>query len=127
MLDNARGPKVDAVENLYRAITCPEWWKPEREGPSSAAFNWPKFSADIASLCTPNATLSRLKKRGCGLVQFNCGEARKLEFDARDELDQEYPDNHAHAHVYCNSNPNQRKRQARKLSELCVTIRPPSF
>ncbi len=127
MPENARGPSVDVAENLYRAITCSEWWKAELRQPSSAAFNYPKFSVDIASRCTVEEALARRRKPGCGLVRFNCGAARELGFDARDELDPDFPDNETHANVYCDFGSKRRKKRARELASHCDTIRTPSF
>ena len=123
------GPAVADHEDLYRAITHPNWWKPEERRPSSAAFSIPKFSVDIASLTTPDETLARVRHIAPdpGLVQFNCGEARQLDFDTRHEPDENYPDNHAHAHVYCNMPNNQRKKRAQALAQSFDVVVEPTF
>jgi len=120
------GPRVGDHEDLYRAITYKYWWNAQRGRPSSAAFNYPVFSVDIASLTTPAQTLGRFCV-GSGLVAFNCGEAAKLGFDARHEKDENFPNNDAHAHVYCEFPNKQRKKQARKLAETCQLVTPPVF
>ncbi len=99
-----RGPQVNAGEALYRLITTRDWWVAEELRPSSAAFDEPKFSVNIASRTTVEETTRQLHEdleilEG-GIVSFVCGRARELGFDARDEPDEQFPDNDAHAHVY---------------------------
>jgi len=81
------------------------------------------------SLTTPAETIARKEKNGRSvhkLVQFNCGQARPLGFDARDELDDNEPENIAHANVYDAVNPEgvpgKRKAEARKLSQMCIEV-----
>jgi hypothetical protein len=122
-----RGPQVAAVEDLYRGITTPAWWVAEEGRPSSAAFRHPDFSTDIVSLAgSPAYTKSHLPA-GSGIVQFNCGAARALDFDAREEADPENADNHAHANVYSLHNTNQRKKAAQRLVALCTVVEAPNF
>jgi hypothetical protein len=108
-----RHEPVAPQEDLYRAIS-PEWFKERRV--SSAAFNWPYFSVDVASLTTAERTLSRFQVDS-GLVSFNCGEATEIGFRAFHEIDPEYPHNDAHAHVYSDGRSNERKRRSRRLLE----------
>jgi hypothetical protein len=63
------------------------------------------------------------------IVAFNCGVARTLGFDARQEPDPKYPGNHAHANVYFDGPNSTRKKQAKRLaaSEHCRTVRAPQF
>jgi hypothetical protein len=118
------GPEVDGREHLYRCITTPAWWVAEENRPSSAAFKSPVFSVDIASLVgSPANTLSRFP-RGCGLVQFNCGDAKAIGFVARQEIDPRFPDNLAHANVYNDAQSgNKRKTVAQKLIDQIVEKR----
>lgn len=122
------GPLVGDQEDLYRALTHPAWWKPNEGRASSAAFNWPKFSVDIASLTTAELTLATFLP-GTGLVSFQCGEARQLGFQTHHEIDVNHPENAAHAHVYFAASSSKRKTQARRLAEASRTtvIRPPQF
>lgn len=126
MSSKPHGPRVPDGDNLYRAITIPEWWKAEAGTPSSAAFKDPFFSADIASKTSPAKTLKH-RRKGSGLVSFNCGEAREIGFDSREELDPEFPENLAHATVYNDSFLSERKRRAKKLALACSLVVPPSF
>src|SRR5205809_1123320 len=88
------GRPVAAHEHLYRGITTKDWWVPEEGRPSSAVFRHPDFSTDVVSLAgSPDYTLSHLPARS-GLVEFNCGKAREIGFDARHEPDPEHPENH---------------------------------
>jgi hypothetical protein len=108
-------------------LTTPQWWVAEEKRPSSAAFRFPEFSVDVASLAgSPEFTLAHLPK-GSGLVSFNCGQARALGFDARLEFDPNYPENKAHANVYSRHASSQRKRMAQKLVSLCTVVAEPSF
>jgi hypothetical protein len=90
-----RREPVAPHEDLYRVIS-PEWFKERRI--SSVAFDWDFFSVDVASLTTPDRTLSRFRFES-GLISFNCGEAIEIGFRALHEIDPAYPDNDAHAHV----------------------------
>ncbi len=121
------GPQVDAAEDLFRGITTEAWWVAEEGRPSSAAFRHPNFSTDIVSLAGgPAFTLGHLPP-GSGLVQFNCGAARAIDFDARQEADPEHPANHAHANVYSLHSTSQRKKAAQKLVALCTLVQAPNF
>ncbi|MEX0703742.1 MAG: hypothetical protein WD069_16715 [Planctomycetales bacterium] len=123
------GPPVPDEEDLYRAITHPSWWKAPEGRPSSAAFAYPKFSVDIASLTTAERTLDRVRHiaRNPGLVEFHCGAAREFGFDSRAEPDEKYPENEAHAHVYCSLGKSQRKRRAQALAQSCAVVAEPAF
>jgi hypothetical protein len=114
------GPLVDDSENVYRAILYPLQWAEGQNRPSSAAFDDNVFSVDRKSKSTPETTASRFRMI-FHLVEFNCGEARGLDFETRDELDPEQPDNDAHAHVYYRGVV-KRKTQARKLAERCIIV-----
>ena len=120
-----RGPAVPDKENAYRAILYPHWWVEDREGPSSAAFDDPVFSVDIASRTTPIESANRFRNVN-KIAEFNCGEARGLGFDTRDEPDELHPDNNAHAHVYFEDydelGKKKRKRRIRHLIEICRVI-----
>lgn len=118
------GPPLSNDERLLRVI-APVWWVSEAGRVSSAAFSWPVFSVDRASLTTAEATLSRFD-RASGLAEFGCVECRPLGFDPRDELDPAHPDNKAHAHVYHSGPNNRRKAAARRLAELCRIVKPPT-
>lgn len=126
MSEPARGPQAPASETLSRAITSRDWWVAAENRVSSAAFAFPVFSVDLASLATPEQTLSRFNA-GCGLVQFNAGAARQLGFDARHEIDAQFPENSAHANVYCDLAKNERKRRAQQLVSLTTIVRAPAF
>jgi hypothetical protein len=123
-----RGPAVPDHEDLFRGIPTEAWWVPEEKRPSSAAFRVDSpFSVDIVSLAgSPESTLAHLPP-GSGLVQFNSGNARLVGFDARQELDPDYPENLAHAHVYTALTGNGRKKAAQKLVGLCTVVREPTF
>jgi hypothetical protein len=112
------GPEVAVTEDLYRCITTPDWWVPEKNRPSSAALKQPDFSTDRVSIAkTPDYTLRRFPP-GCGLIQFNYGDAKEIGFIAREEIDPQHPDNLAHANVYNNvQSGNKRKTMAQKLIE----------
>src|SRR5438874_1979110 len=127
--DGTRGPPVDGQEDLYRLITTKDWWQNDR--PSSAAFKLPKFSTNVVSLTTLEKTVEQLikllnKPKG-GVVQFNCGIARGFGFDARMELDQNFPENTAHANVYHDGSGSRRKTDAKKLAESCRCVHEPTF
>jgi hypothetical protein len=129
MPDAPTGPQVNPEDSLYRGITHPDWWDQENGRVRSAAFSFPCFSTDIASLTTVAESLARLRqnKRGCGLASFPCGAARELGFDARKELDEQEPDNKAHANVYCSHGSGARKKNARKLAAMAVITETPQF
>ena len=114
------GPLVDDSEDAYRAILYPLQWAESQNRPSSAAFDDEVFSVDLKSRTTPQKTASRFRIT-LHLVEFNCGRARELGFETRDELDDAQPGNDAHAHVYYRGTA-KRKTQARKLAGLCVVV-----
>lgn len=124
MATDARGPAVPDTDTLYRVILpkAAAVWFPDGVL-SSAAFNYPVFSTDAASLSTAEQTLARWEP-GSIVIAFNCGEARALGFDARFEPEQ---GNDAHANVYCDHPPKERKRRARQLAEKAqiITVPPP--
>lgn len=112
------GPPIHDDEQLHRAL-IPSWYPNGRL--SSAAFTYDKFSVDVASKGTIVATVKRLP-RTVAIAEFNCGDARSLEFDAREEIDENYPENQAHAHVYFPGGSSKRKRHARALVEKCEIV-----
>jgi hypothetical protein len=118
------GLPVGDAEDLYRCI-IPLWWVVEEDRVSSAAFKFPIFSVDVASIAgSPQATLSRFSGES-GIAAFACGEARMSGGDVRLELDPDYPENKAHAHVHMPQSSGKRKTAARKLVEACrVLIKP---
>jgi hypothetical protein len=128
-----RGPSVDSAADLHRFITTPDWWvknvQPPR--PSSAAFDAPRFSVNIAPLINFEESTRQLHEDlHCphgGIVAFNCGIARGLGFDSRQELDENAPNNLAHAHVYYDGTSSSRKKNARKLAAICGTVLAPTF
>ena len=98
--DGPPGPPVADDEALYRCIAYANWWNDEEQRITSAAFKFPCFSVDVASLAgSPEATLSRFRP-GTGLVVFSCLTAKQLGCDVRLESDPLCPENAAHAHVY---------------------------
>jgi hypothetical protein len=113
-------------EELYRCI-IPEWWNTEESRVSSAAFSFPFFSVDVASLAgSPQATLARFRP-DAGIAAFMCKSAREQGCEVRLELDEQYPGNKAHAHVYMPQANKKRKVAARKLVDACrVLITPKS-
>jgi hypothetical protein len=115
------GPRVKDEEDVYRAILNTLQWATQENRPSSTAFDDTVFSVEIKSRTSPEATASR-KNTVMNIVEFNCGYARTLEFDTRDERDDIAPDNLAHAHVYYQSDLNQRKKRARALAKSCKTV-----
>lgn len=119
------GPLVDDAEDAYRAILYPWQWVEHLNRPSSAAFDEEVFSVDLASRTTPAQTRARFNLV-LELVAFNCGEARAIGFDTRDELDPLHSENQAHAHVYFvgyhEASVKQRKARARRLADLCWRV-----
>ena len=117
---------VAPEEDLYRVIS-PEWFQERRI--SSAAFDYPFFSVDVASLTTPERTLSRGFRLGSGIASFNCGEATEVGFRALHEVDPDAPHNDAHAHVYSDGGRSERKRRTKRLlaSAGLKMIREPSI
>ena len=130
----SRGPQVDPIEELYRAIHLPEWWNGEIDPPRprSAAFNWPSFSVNIASIIGERGAIKHLEDvlrcpQGA-VVGFNCGAARELAFHARKEPDPSFPENDAHANVYFDGTNSARKKAAKKLArDHCRTVHQPQF
>ncbi len=124
-----RGPAVDDCEALHRLIATPDWWHDDR--PSSAAFKAAKFSVNVASLATLEATTRQLcEDLGCpegGIVSFKCGDSRELGYDPRLELDELNPENHAHAHVYFDGPTSQRMKSAKRLALRCDVLLRPTF
>ena len=120
------GPPVADDEDLYRCIS-PEWWIDEEKRVSSAAFTFPRFSVDVASLAgSPQATLSRFRQ-GSGIAAFLCREARALGCDVRLEIDPAHPENKAHAHVSMPQTSGKRKAAARRLAAMCRVLIEPTF
>lgn len=120
--DPLLGPEVQPQEDLYRGLPTKDWWIAEEKRPSSAAFSFPSFSVDVASLAgSPQFTLDHLPS-GSGLVAFNCGQARQLGFDARLEPDPNHPENHAHANVYCSLPTKQRRSELRNWSAYARSL-----
>jgi hypothetical protein len=119
------GPLLADAEDVYRAILYPHWWVEEKDRPSSAAFDDETFSVDVKSRTTPQQTAGRFRAV-TRLADVDCGEARAIGFESRDEPDPAQPDNLAHAHVYFldyhATNPSQRKKKARKLAEICKPV-----
>jgi hypothetical protein len=117
---NDRGPEIAPAENLYRIVTVRNGWIDADGGISSAAFNQDWFSVEIESRTGgPEDSITRVPG-GCAVIRFNCGCARSVGYDARDERDEQYPDNLAHAHVYLDVGNSQRKKSARRLLEVCT-------
>lgn len=130
--DNAKGPPIPDEEDLYRAITTSEWihYEHGRIRISSFAFKVRSpFSANRTSRITLEQAIEHMRQvLNCpdgGIARFNCGEARKASFDAREEPDPAYPQNTAHANVYYVGTC--RKRDARRLAEQCVIEHEPRF
>ncbi len=130
---DARGPQVEPDDDLYRAIHTPDWWEVDADPPRprSAAFRKRKFSVNIASEIGLDGAIEHLinvlKSPDGAIVSFSCGFARGLGFDARRELDEDFPKNKAHAHVYYHGNTGGLKRSAKRLAHKCQTVREPSF
>jgi hypothetical protein len=123
------GSLIDDTEDVYRAILSPDWWPDGMNRPSSAAFDDPVFSVDVKSRTTPRETAARFRNV-TRIAEFNCGRARGIGFETRDELDPNQPDNLAHAHVYflgydAFSNK-ERKKKARRLAEICIEVAIPA-
>jgi hypothetical protein len=115
----AAGQPVADAETLHRVIVpaAAAVWFPNGVL-SSAAFNYPVFSVDVAGLAPVANTLARWPA-GSGVVGFGCGVARGLGFDARHAPEN---GNDAHADVHCAHPPNERKRRARQLAGLCQVV-----
>ncbi len=128
-----RGPLVHESERLLRAIVTSKWWvQSDPPRVSSFAFKVDSpFSVNVASLMGVDEAVDHMKEvlhRPEGaIVSFDCGDARALEFDARQEIDPGDPDNEAHANVYYNGSNASRKKKAKQLAERCVVEHMPSF
>ncbi|MDY0169362.1 MAG: hypothetical protein RBS80_22655 [Thermoguttaceae bacterium] len=125
----ARGPQVDASEDLYRFITTPSFWVAGENRPSSAAFDHPPpISVNVASLTTVEETTRQLRedleKPLGGIISVGCGRARGFGFDARHEPEK---NNLAHAHLYYDGSNNSRKKNARRLVEQFELVLQPQF
>jgi len=125
------GPPVANHEILLRAITSSDWWVEDERRVSSAAFKNRCFSVNVESICGLEGALEHLNTiLDCphgGLASFECGEARRLSFDARHEQDPNHPDNIAHASVYGDRSSSRRSRNAKKLARLCSIVHVPNF
>lgn len=121
--ESDRGAHVSSEDNLLRVIVQRRWWNPETKQLSSAIFGFRKFSAFLSSMDNGQSLLTDFTS-GSGVVEFNCGVARELGFDARHEPEN---GNDAHAHVYCELASGKRKKQARKLVHASVIKVEPSF
>ena len=95
----ASGSLVADAEDVYRAILYPYWWVEEKSRPSSAAFDEEVLSVDVKSRTTPQQTAARFRNVTRN-AEFNCGQARVIGFETRNELDPAQPDNLAHARVF---------------------------
>lgn len=79
MSEPARGAEVPTSETLSRAITSRDWWVAAENRVSSAAFAFPVFSVDRASLATPEQTLSHFPSGfWSGAIQRRRGAAPRL-------------------------------------------------
>jgi hypothetical protein len=125
----ARGPQVDAAEDLHRFITARSFWVVEENRPSSAAFDQPPpISVNVASLTTVEESTRQLRedlgKPLGGIISVGSGRARRFGFDARHEPENSNP---AHAHLYYDGSNNSRKKNARKLVEQFEIVLQPQF
>ncbi len=132
--EDSRGAQVDPREGLYRALEVPDWWDLAADPPRARSFafkvNSP-FSANVASMIGLAGAVRHMEEvlhcSDGGIVLFNCGQARAVGFDARHELDPQYPENKAHANVYYDGPNSRRKRDAKVLAEMCETVHKPRF
>ena len=89
------------------------------------------FSVNVASMIGLEGAVRHMNEvlhcPNGGIVSFNCGRARSVGFDARHELDPQYPENNAHANVSYRGSSGRRKRDAKALAEMCVTVHKPRF
>src|SRR6266404_9657520 len=114
-----RLPAVAGEESIYRIATERSGWVATDGTISSGAFCFEYFSAEIASRVTrPEDSLSRVPG-ACAVIVFNCGCARGVGFDTRDERDDAHPDNIAHVHVYVDGTRSDRKRRVRDFMTVC--------
>jgi hypothetical protein len=130
----SRGPQVPAHEELYRALWVCEWWDLNVNPPRVSSFAFKvrsPFSVNIASIIGLEGAIRHLSETLChpegGIVSFNCGVARAIGFDARQEIDQNYPENKAHANVYYEGMNQNRKKSAQRLASQCRIVRKPRF
>ncbi len=131
---DSQGPQVDPGEGLFRALDVPDWWNLNVDPPCARSFafkvNSP-FSVNISSMIGLEEAVRHMNEvLRCpdgGIVSFNCGQARAIGFDARRELDPQYTENDAHANVYYRGSSSRRKRDAKALAEMCVTLHRPQF
>jgi hypothetical protein len=112
----------------------PDWWDLSVNPPRVRSFAFKvscPFSVNVASIIGLEGAVRHMESvLHCpdgGIVSFNCGQARAVGFDARHELDPQYPDNMAHANVYYVGASNHRKRDAKALAEMCVIVHKPGF
>ena len=112
-----KGPPVADQEDLQRALTYNKWWVEEEQRVSSAAFSFPDFSVDIASIAGSEDYTIRRFASGTGLVVLNCGAVRGEGCHACKEKDQNHPDNEAHANAYMPTSGGHRKRAAKAIAE----------
>src|SRR4051812_43718322 len=90
--DGPHGPPVGDNEEIDRCIAHPHWWDEQERRITPAAFTFPCFSVDVASLAgSPEATLSRFRPE-TGLVVFSCSAAKALGCDVRLEPDPNCPE-----------------------------------
>lgn len=122
-----RGPVVDDTEELLRALTHRSWYDADTKRISSAAFGFPQFSVDIASIAgSTEATLQQFKP-GTGLTRINCGRTKQIGCAVHQERDDRNPDNKAHAHVYVPGKSSHRKRLAQQILSIATLIVEPNF
>jgi len=129
-----QGSPVDPGESLLRALDVPDWWDLSVDPPRARSFafkvNSP-FSVNVASMIGLEGAVRHMTEvlhcPNGGIVSFSCGRARAVGYDARHELDPQYPENRAHANVYCCGSSSRRKRDAKALAEMCATVHRPRF
>jgi len=115
------GPVVADDETLFRCLTFYKWYNHAEKRVSSAAFSFPRFSVEIASISGSAAATLAPFLAGTGLASIHCGFAKSLGCDPRQEKDEIRPDNEAHAHVYMPAG-DKRKSAAKKLAESCEIV-----
>jgi hypothetical protein len=121
------GPPVADCEELYRCLMYQKWWNADENRVSSAAFNFPRFSVDVASISGSEENTLAPFLPGTGLVVFNCGKAREQGCQTHLEPDEQRLDNKAHAHVYLPPSSGQRKRAVQHLIKICTVLRKPNL
>ena len=131
---DVRGPQVAPHEELYRALYYSGWWDLSVAPPRVSSFAFKvetPFSVNIASIIGLVGAIRHmieiLNRPQGGIVSFQCGNARSLGFDARQEPDPKYPENTAHANVYYNGSNNGRKKAAKRLAAQCKIVHEPRF